>query len=41
MSDDIDKTCSVLKPVNKSFRQQSNQIQARTVNVLKNTNPVR
>jgi len=33
--DDLDKSCQVLKPVNKSLRQQTNQVHARTVNALK------
>ena len=40
MGEDIEKTCAVLKPVNKALRQQTNQMQARALNALKPTNPV-
>ena len=40
MGEDIEKTCSVLKPVNKALRQQKNQMEARALNALKPNNPV-
>jgi len=40
MGEDIEKTCAMLKPVNKSLRQQTNQMSSRAVNALKPTNPV-